>query len=206
MGSNGTDEAPARFMPDESIELSIRVCPAEGVVKRRDGRVPRWHHICAFEQQIIFWRWPMDALELLKEDHQRVKELFERGQKTDDKKQRRQIFKEIKAELETHARIEETIFYPAMEEFEELKEMVLESLEEHKQMKTVLREMARLSASSERFKPKFKVLKDNVEHHAEEEEEGKMFPKIRKLVDRAQLEELGQELEAAKHRRLRKAS
>ena len=148
----------------------------------------------------------MDALELLKQDHQKVKELFERGQETEDKKQQRQIFKEIKSELETHARIEETIFYPAMEEHEELKDMVLESLEEHKQMKTVLREMARLSASSERFKPKFKVLKDNVEHHAVEEEEGKMFPKIRKLINRNELEELGQELEAAKHKRLRKAS
>ena len=148
----------------------------------------------------------MDALELLKQDHQKVKELFKRGQKTEDKKQQRQIFKEIKSELETHARIEETIFYPAMEEHEELKDMVLESLEEHKQMKTVLREMARLSTSSERFKPKFKVLKDNVEHHAVEEEEGKMFPKIRKLINRNELEELGQELEATKHKRLRKAS
>ena len=148
----------------------------------------------------------MDALELLKQDHQKVKELFERGQETEDKKQHRQIFKEIKSELETHARIEETIFYPAMEEHEELKDMVLESLEEHKQMKTVLREMARLSTSSERFKPKFKVLKDNVEHHAVEEEEGKMFPKIRKLINRNELEELGQELEAAKYKRLRKAS
>jgi hypothetical protein len=148
----------------------------------------------------------MDALELLKQDHQKVKELFKQGQETDDKKRQRQIFKEIKSELETHARIEETIFYPAMEEHEELKDMVLESLEEHKQMKTVLREMARLSTSSERFKPKFKVLKDNVEHHAVEEEEGKMFPKIRKLINRNELEELGQELEAAKHKRLRKAS
>jgi hemerythrin superfamily protein len=148
----------------------------------------------------------MDALELLKEDHQKVKKLLEQAQQTEDKKQQKQIFKEIKTELDTHARIEETIFYPAMEEYEELKDMVLESLEEHKQVKTVLREMAKLSPSSERFKPKFKVLKDNVEHHAEEEEEGKMFPKIRKVVDRAQLEELGQEIEAAKHKRLRKAS
>jgi hemerythrin superfamily protein len=148
----------------------------------------------------------MDALELLKTDHQYVKKLFEQGQQTEDKKQQKNIFKEIKAELELHARIEETIFYPAMEEHEELKEMVLESLEEHKQMKTVLREMARLSPSSEKFKPKFKVLKDNVEHHAEEEEEGKMFPKIRKVIDRAELEQLGQELEAAKNKKLRKAS
>jgi hemerythrin superfamily protein len=148
----------------------------------------------------------MDALELLKQDHQNVKELFKQGQETDDKKRQRQIFKAIKSELDTHARIEETVFYPAMEEHEELKDMVLESLEEHKQMKTVLRELARLSTSSERFKPKFKVLKDNVEHHAVEEEEGKMFPKIRKLINRNELEELGQELEAAKHKRLRKAS
>jgi hemerythrin superfamily protein len=135
-----------------------------------------------------------------------VKRLFEQGQQTDDKKQQKKIFREIKSELETHARIEETIFYPAMQEREELKDMVLESLEEHKQMKTVLRELARLSANSEKFKPKFKVLRDDVEHHAEEEEEGKMFPKVRQLINRAELEELGQELEAAKHKRLRKAS
>jgi hemerythrin superfamily protein len=148
----------------------------------------------------------MDVLELLKEDHQKVKKLFEQGQQTQDKKQQKQIFKEIKSELEKHTRLEETIFYPAMEEHEELKDMVLESLEEHKQVKTVLREMGKLSPNSEKFKPKFKVLKDNVEHHAEEEEEGKMFPKIRKVINRAELEQLGQELEAAKQKKLRKAS
>jgi hemerythrin superfamily protein len=148
----------------------------------------------------------MDALELLKQDHQKVKNLFQQGQQTEDKKQQKQIFKEIKAELETHARIEETIFYPAMQEHDELKDMVLESLEEHKQLKTVLRELGKLSASSERFKPKFKVLMDDVKHHAEEEEEGKMFPKIRKLIKGDELAQLGEELEAAKHKRLRKAS
>ena len=142
----------------------------------------------------------MDALELLKQDHQKVKELFKRGQQTEDKQQQKQTFKEIKSELETHARIEETIFYPAMEEHEELKDMVLESLEEHKQLKTILRELGKLSASSERFKPKFKVLKDDVEHHAEEEEEGKMFPKIRKLIKGEELKQLGEELEAANTR------
>jgi hemerythrin superfamily protein len=150
----------------------------------------------------------MDALELLKQDHQKVKELFEQAEQAQDKdkKQQKRIFREIKTELETHARIEENIFYPAMQEHGELKDMVLESREEHKQMKTVLRELGRLLPNSERFKPKFKVLKDDVEHHAEEEEEGKMFPKIRQLINRAELEELGQELETAKHKRLRKAS
>jgi hemerythrin superfamily protein len=153
-----------------------------------------------------FMEVPMDALELLKQDHQKVKELFKQGQQTEDRKQQKQIFKEIKAELETHARIEETIFYPAMQEHDELKDMVLESLEEHKQLKTVLRELGKLAASSERFKPKFKVLMDDVKHHAEEEEEGKMFPKIRNLIKGDELRQLGEELEAAKHKRLRKAS
>jgi len=143
----------------------------------------------------------MDALELLKQDHETVKQLLERGQEAEPK-QRKQIFKEIKTELDTHARIEET----AMEEHEELKDMVLESLEEHKQLKTVLRELSKLSPNSERFKPKFKVLKDDVEHHAVEEEEGKMFPEIRKIVDQSELDQLGEELEAAKSKRLRQAS
>ena len=73
-------------------------------------------------------------------------------------------------------------------------------------MKAVLCELSRLSAGSQKFKPKFKVLKDDVEHHAVEEEEGKMFPKIRQLIDKSELEELGEELEAAKHKRLRRAS
>ena len=105
-----------------------------------------------------------------------------------------------------HIRIEETIFYPAMEEHEDFKDLVLESIEEHKQVKRLRKEMSKLSSSSEKFKPKLKVLKDNVEQHAEEEEEQKWFPKIREEVDAADLEELGQHLEAAKYKRLRKAS
>ena len=88
---------------------------------------------------------------------------------------------------------------------EELKDMVLESIEEHKQVKTLLREMDSLSKDSEKFEPKLKVLKENVEHHAEEEEEGKMFPKVRKLFSASELQELGAELEAAKGNRERKA-
>ena len=84
--------------------------------------------------------------------------------------------------------------------------MVLESIEEHKQVKTLLREMANLDGDSEKFEPKLKVLKENVEHHAEEEEEGKMFPKLRKLMNRDELEQLGQQLESAKKNQMKKAS
>lgn len=148
----------------------------------------------------------MNALELLKTDHKNVKALFEKAEATANPKQQKQLFEQIKSELETHTHIEETVFYPAIAKNEELKDMVLESLEEHKQVKTLLREMDSLSADSEKFEPKLKVLMENVEHHAVEEEEGEMFPKIRKLMNAESLEKLGQELEAAKPRNLRKAS
>ena len=147
----------------------------------------------------------MDALELLKQDHQTVKELFEQAEGTEDRKEQRQVFTQIKKELETHARIEETVFYPAMQKHEELKDMVLESIEEHKQVETLLREMDDLVNDSEKFEPKLKVLMENVEHHAEEEEEGKMFPKVRKLMDQEALEQLGQELEKAKGKKSKAA-
>ena len=147
----------------------------------------------------------MDALELLKTDHKTVKDLFEKAEGS-EKKEQLQLFEKIKTELETHTQIEETVFYPAVAKNEELKDMVLESLEEHKQVKTLLREMENLSSDSEKFEPKLKVLMENVEHRAEEEEEGKMFPKIRKLMNAEALNQLGRELEAAKNKEVRKAS
>jgi hemerythrin superfamily protein len=148
----------------------------------------------------------MDALELLKKDHKTVKELFKKAEGNNSQKQQKQLFEQIKAELETHTHIEETVFYPAVEKIDELKDMVLESLEEHKQVKTLLREMENLSDDSEKFEPKLKVLMENVEHHAVEEEEEKMFPKLRKFMNAEKLEQLGQELESAKDKQLRKAS
>jgi hemerythrin superfamily protein len=148
----------------------------------------------------------MDALELLKTDHKKVKGLFKKAEGNKNEKQQKQLFEQIKTELETHTHIEETVFYPAIAKNEDLKDMVLESLEEHKQVKTLLREMENLGSDSDKFEAKLKVLMENVEHHAVEEEEGKMFPKIRKLMNAASLEKLGQELEAAKSKNLRKAS
>ena len=91
----------------------------------------------------------MDALELLKQDHQKVKKLLTAATETEDKKEQKRLFKEIKTELETHARLEETIFYPAVQEHKELASMVFESLEEHRQVKTLLRELGRITPGVE---------------------------------------------------------
>ena len=139
----------------------------------------------------------MDALELLKKDHRKVSELFKQADATEEEAQKEQLFEKIKTELETHTYIEETVLYPALEQHEDLKDIVLEAYEEHKQVKTLIREIGQLAEGSEKFDAKLKVMSENVEHHVEEEE-GEMFPKVRKIMDATQLGQLGKELEEAK--------
>jgi iron-sulfur cluster repair protein YtfE (RIC family) len=82
----------------------------------------------------------MDALKLLEQDHAKVKDLFEQAESADQSKQKT-VFNEIKTELEMHARIEESVFYPAIQRHNELKGMVDEALKEHQKVKTLLKEM-----------------------------------------------------------------
>lgn len=139
----------------------------------------------------------MHALELLKEDHQKVQELFDQVKATENEKQHRQLYKKIKVELETHTYAEEKVLYPALKKDEEFKDHVLEAIEEHLQVKTLLRDIEKLADGSERFEAKLKVVIDNVEHHVEEEEE-ELFPKVEARFSEEDLEALGVELAAAK--------
>lgn len=139
----------------------------------------------------------MNALELLKEDHEKVSALFEEVKATEDEGKHKELFEKIKTELETHTHIEETILYPEFLKHEELKDIVLEGIEEHKQVKTLIREIQNLADGSEKFDAKLKVMGENVEHHVEEEETD-MFPKAEKVYSESELEELGQQLEAEK--------
>lgn len=139
----------------------------------------------------------MNALELLKADHEKVEKLFKQAEATEDESKKHELFEQIKLELLTHTHIEETIFYPAIMKDDEIKDIVLEGLEEHKQAKTLLREIPRLSDGSEKFDAKFKVLMEDIEHHVEEEEE-EMFKKVKKAFDAAQLDEMGAQMEAEK--------
>src|SRR5205807_6075539 len=100
--------------------------------------------------------------------------------------------------LSIHAAIEEQVFYPAVREAApDEKDLVLESLEEHHIVKWVLSELDGMVPSDERFTAKVTVLIENVRHHVEEEE-GELFPEVRKAMKRKELEELVQALEAAK--------
>jgi iron-sulfur cluster repair protein YtfE (RIC family) len=142
----------------------------------------------------------MNVIELLKADHEKVAELFEQFKANEDGDNGK-LFTKIKAELDVHAHVEETVFYPKMKADgnEELQKLVLEGVEEHRQMKMFLRELAALQDESEKFNPKLKVLVEDTEHHVEEEEE-EMFPLVEAQFDAAQLDELGAAVEAEKAR------
>ena len=123
-----------------------------------------------------------------------------------NRKEKERIFEEINSELESHTRIEETVFYPAMQKHQELKDMVREALKEHKQIKALLKEIHDLNSDSEKFHPKLQVLVANVEHHVEAEEKEEMFPKIWKFCSQEELDKIGTELVTAKNTKQRKAS
>jgi len=142
----------------------------------------------------------MNALTLLRNDHQTVEKLFKQFEKLGDDahKQKKTVVKKIIKELAIHAAIEEMVFYPAVRKaVKTAEDIVLEGLEEHHIVKWTLSELDGMDPSEERFDPKVKVLMESVRHHVKEEQE-EMFPKVSKKLDRKQLEMLGKALATAK--------
>jgi iron-sulfur cluster repair protein YtfE (RIC family) len=148
----------------------------------------------------------MNVIELLKEDHRRVEDLFEQVESTEESEHQK-LFELIKAELELHALVEEKIFYPRLieEGDKDLKDITLEGIEEHHQAKIFLRELSALSEDSEKFEPKLKVLMEDIQHHVKEEE-GEMFPLVEAQFDDAALEEMGEQVAAEKGRQGKKSA
>jgi hemerythrin superfamily protein len=141
-----------------------------------------------------------DALDLLKADHDRVKEMFAKYDTLGDREMvgRKDLAGQICQELTVHAYIEEQVFYPRVREAgRRIEDEVLEGLEEHHLIKHAVAELEPLSPDNERYDAKVEVLKELVEHHVDEEEED-MFPRVRKAIDAKELQELGAAMEAAR--------
>lgn len=137
----------------------------------------------------------MDPFELLKEDHRKVATLFQEIESaSDDAKSN--LFAQLKSELDLHANIEETIFYPALENNGETRDITLEAYEEHKVVKELLAELQSRTPDEE-WSAQLKVLRENVEHHVEEEE-GELFDKAGGVLSAEETEEIGDQIEAAK--------
>jgi hemerythrin superfamily protein len=138
----------------------------------------------------------MDAITLLKNDHKTVNGLFKKFEKAGDNahKTKAKLVEQIIQELAIHAAIEEVAFYPFIKgASDKLTDDVLESLEEHHVVKRLLSELEGMDPKDERFDAKVTVLIENVRHHVEEEEQ-EMFPRAKKLLDKATLASLGEKM------------
>jgi iron-sulfur cluster repair protein YtfE (RIC family) len=141
----------------------------------------------------------MNAIAMLVRDHAKVKGLMARLDATTPRAlvTRRNLFNRIKAELTVHETIEEEIFYPSLRAHPRATDIVLEGIEEHNVVDSLLGELTDLSPSHESWGAKAKVMRENVEHHIEEEETD-MFVKARRIFDREELEALGKRMAARK--------
>jgi hemerythrin superfamily protein len=135
----------------------------------------------------------MDATKLLKTQHDLVEELFEQFEEAEDSSEKSQICQEISNNLAAHAEIEEKIFYPSVY-VGEMKELLHEAVEEHLSAKRLIADLLEMDPSDQNFEAKVKVLQEQIEHHVEEEE-GELFPKVRKAMTKDELEALGEQME-----------
>ena len=134
---------------------------------------------------------PASPIAMLKADHQKVQALFDQYEAAGDRKSKAKqtIVEEVFAALEVHTQLEEEIFYPAVKAQgdKEGKKLIVESIEEHQVVKTLMEDMRDLDPGDEQYEAKFSVLMESVRHHIAEEE-GEMFPMAE--------EELADEMEA----------
>ncbi|MCW3147417.1 hemerythrin domain-containing protein [Stutzerimonas stutzeri] len=146
----------------------------------------------------------MNAIDLLIQDHERVKEILTRLTESTERavKTRAELLHKLEMEVTIHTQLEEQILYPAYKEAggkEELK-MYHEAKEEHRAVDSlVLPDLKATEPGSVEFSGRAKVCKELLEHHIEEEE-SEMFPEARELFDAAQLEDMGKQMEALRSR------
>lgn len=140
----------------------------------------------------------MNAIDLLIEDHERVKEILTRLTDSTERavKTRTELLAKLEMEVTIHTQLEEQVLYPAYKEAggkEEVK-MYHEAKEEHRAVDSlVLPDLKATAPGSLEFSGRAKVCKELLEHHIEEEE-SEMFPSARELFDKARLEEMGEQM------------
>jgi hypothetical protein len=153
----------------------------------------------AIARRLPWARDENDPIVLLETDHRRFEALLKQGEETTERgvKVRTNLLETLTAELNVHELIEEKILYPALEPHAEAREIVLEGFQEHHVADLLLNELHALARSDEQWGAKFKVLKESIEHHIQEEE-GQMFRIARAVLGRDELTDLGVRMKALK--------
>jgi len=137
-------------------------------------------------------RAPKDAIALLKADHKEVKTMVQRFNSSRSDSKRAQLAQQICAALEVHAEIEEELFYPpAREALKKNGDLIDEAEVEHTSVKELIAKIKGGSPSDDLWEAQVKVLGEYVNHHVKEEE-GEIFPKVKKT--RLDLQALGEQL------------
>ena len=144
----------------------------------------------------------MNAIDLLKADHEKVKGILSQLSESTDRalKKRVDLLDKLEMEITIHTQLEEQILYPAFKEAggKEEDEMYYEAKEEHRTVDSlVLPDLKNTDPSTPEFAGRVKVVKELLEHHIEEEET-EMFPKAKKLLGKAKLDEMGEQMEVMK--------
>ena len=132
-----------------------------------------------------------DALELLEADHRHFETLLREGEETTERARTRraELLRTLAADLNQHELMEEQVLYPALKAHPPGKDIVLEGYQEHHVADMILKELEGVATDDEQWGAKFKVLKENIEHHIEEEE-GQMFRTARGIFSRDALRDL----------------
>ena len=134
----------------------------------------------------------MDALDLIKQDHKRLKKLLQETLEAEGP-DREHRMEHLRTELVAHERMEEEVLYPRLRDEQKARESVLEGYEEHHVADVILDELLDVPPETDFWKAKVKVLKENVEHHMDEEE-SELFKKARAVLDRDELNRLGDQM------------
>ena len=140
-----------------------------------------------------------DAIELLLREHRRFEQLLKEGEETTERarKGRRELLATLTSELNAHELMEEKVLYPALQSHPQARDIVLEGYEEHHVADLIVAELQQVATNDEQWGAKFKVLKENIEHHIEEEE-GEMFRTARGLFSREELLALADRMRAVR--------
>ena len=200
---------PAKKRPaakQSKVKKPVKKAPAKKAAKRKTPARPVRTGVkgaLASAVAVVTKRLPgdTDAIALLEADHRRLEDLLKQGEETTERavKGRRELLKTITAELKIHERIEEKILYPALKAHPEGRDIVLEGFEEHHVADLIVKELRAMKVTAEVWGAKFKVLKENIEHHIKEEE-GSMFRTARGVFGREELQVMGASMKKMKAR------
>jgi iron-sulfur cluster repair protein YtfE (RIC family) len=143
----------------------------------------------------------MDVYQILLQDHQMIQQIFVEINRANISEvgRREQLFRTLQNELETHEILEETVFYPEIDKYQDTKELVGVAFDEHAEFDAILQEISELPAHKPEWLERITELEDLVQQHVYNEE-NKMFPAARKLLDERRAEELGRQIEELKQK------